>query len=52
MFWPLNSMGFTFITMCLALSTNFNVFMVSSMLVIEGEMFPTMKVKVLLVRES
>lgn len=37
---------------CLARSTNLRVFMVSSMLLRDGEILPTMKVKVLPVRES
>jgi len=37
---------------CLARSTNFSVFMVSSMFLREGEMLPTIKVKVFPVSES
>ena len=37
---------------CLALSTNLSVFIVSSMLLIDGDIFPTMKVKVFPVSES
>ena len=59
MFCPLNYIGFTFITIfhikistCLARSTNFRVFMVSSTLFKDGEIFPIINVKVLAVRES
>lgn len=37
---------------CLALYTNFKVFIVSSMLFKDGEIFPTINVKVLPVNES
>lgn len=37
------------ISTCRARSTNFNVFIVSSMLLDDGEIFPTMKVSVLAV---
>lgn len=40
------------ISTCLARYTNFRVFIVSSILFIDGEMLPTIKVKVLPVRES
>lgn len=48
---PLNSTGLTFITMCLALSTNFKVLRVSSRLVAEGETLPTINVNVFEVRD-
>ena len=45
-FCPLNSIGLIFIVICLALSTNFSVFIVSSILLADGEIFPTINVYV------
>lgn len=50
-FCPLNSIGLIFIVICLALYTNFNVFIVSSILLADGEIFPTINVYVLPIRD-